>query len=102
MRELISSAAKQAEEYEEEKNLSESREELVTEDAHALHYYETMMQLERIKLSVASAPKPSELRRLAVSLPPTDRKTIVFDLDETLIHSVDDPNQESHDALLMI
>jgi len=45
-----------------------------------------------ISLREMVEPPISEIQHLMVELPPSDKKkTIIFDLDETLIHTVDDP-----------
>jgi CTD small phosphatase-like protein 2 len=52
------------------------------------------------------APPLEEIKHLFVNLPPFNHslktKTIVFDLDETLIHSVDDVNTENPQLLIPI
>jgi|LauGreDrversion4_2_1035121.scaffolds.fasta_scaffold30810_3 FMN phosphatase YigB (HAD superfamily) len=46
-------------------------------------------------------PSNSEIQHLKVTLPPSDkRKVIVFDMDETLIHTVDDITTCWYDALV--
>lgn len=51
-------------------------------------------------------PRLEELEHLMVDLPrpndPTKTKTIIFDMDETLIHCVDDIDAEDPDIIIPI
>ena len=51
-------------------------------------------------------PSETEALRRGVTLPPfkspAQKKTIIFDMDETLIHCVDDIESENPDAVLNI
>ena len=48
-------------------------------------------------------PPLESISQKLVRLPPTDfKKTLVFDLDETLIHCVDDSEMQNADAILEI
>jgi CTD small phosphatase-like protein 2 len=51
-------------------------------------------------------PPKEEILKRAVFLPPPKKKhikkTLVFDLDETLVHCVDDPEVEESDVVLPV
>ena len=48
-------------------------------------------------------PAPEALKSRAVALPPTDKlKTLIFDLDETLVHCIEDIENNSFDLPIMV
>ena len=70
-----------------------------TPDAQKIHFSQTVQALLTIKASNMEPPPIEEIKHLFVDLPepnhPDKTKTIVFDLDETLIHSVDEVDNEN-------
>jgi hypothetical protein len=79
------------EDYEERVNDDEEQE---SYDAQKAHFNSTVQSLYNIKASGLKMPHFSAIAHQVVDLPdfdsPHKTKTIVFDLDETLIHCVDD------------
>lgn len=61
-----------------------------------------MATLQLIKQEGIIGPSLSDLYDLMVDLPPTDKKTLIFDLDETLIHTVNDPYTDACDLIIDI
>ena len=55
-------------------------------------------------MSTLRGPPPeSDLADRFVYLPPSDHpKTVIFDLDETLVHCVDDPDNDDPDVILPV
>ncbi len=74
-------------------------------ELHKLHLLQTLQSLQYMK----QIPLPSveSLEPRMVTLPPPrfpehQKKTIIFDLDETLIHCVDDIDSETPDMVLNV
>ena len=62
-----------------------------SQNAYREHLFSTFQALKFVKRL-----QPADLNQVAaktVHLPPTTRKTVIFDLDETLVHCVQDPSQ---------
>jgi len=54
-------------------------------------------------MKVASQPDPSVIAQKSVVLPPSPhKKTIIFDLDETLVHCVDDIENLAYDLPISV
>lgn len=54
-------------------------------------------------MKAVSLPPQSELDAKAVYLPKTrHQKTLIFDLDETLVHCVDDPDNRPYDKKIAV
>lgn len=81
-----------------------------TAELHREHYYQTLQILEHIRRDFAPPPSKKVLEERFGGLidlpepwePLTQRKVAVFDMDETLIHCVDDIENESPDVVLEI
>lgn len=61
------------------------------QNAYREHLFSTFQALKFVKRL-----QPADLAQVAsktIHLPPTTRKTVIFDLDETLIHCIQDPSQ---------
>ena len=73
-------------------------------DIHRLHLFQTLQALEYLK--TLDPPSDALLDSKRVNLPPPQRphisKTIFFDLDETLVHCVDDVELEKPQFVLPI
>ena len=69
-------------------------------DLHKRHFLQTVQGLQTIMRSITITDEADTCK---VELPPTDRKKlVVFDMDETLIHCVDDIEAEETDVVLEI
>ena len=77
-----------------------------TPDVQKMHFDQTVNALFNIKAYDLTPPHPSAIEHLLVDLPepnaPHKIKTIVFDLDETLIHCVDDVDRDNPDVIIPI
>ncbi|TNV70894.1 hypothetical protein FGO68_gene4802 [Halteria grandinella] len=78
-------------------------------DLHKQHFHQTMQALEKITRDFSPAPTIEVLAQQVglVYLPPPERpeeqrKVAIFDMDETLIHCVDDIEKENPEVLLEI
>ncbi|CDW73776.1 nli interacting factor-like phosphatase family protein [Stylonychia lemnae] len=75
-----------------------------SQDVHQIHFLQTLAALKNISTFVT--PDISEIEHLMVDLPPFDnpniKKTLIFDMDETLIHCVDDIETEDPDVIIPI
>ena len=73
-------------------------------DVQKAHFNQTVQALYNIKALRLDEPPIRYIQNLLVDLPPPNAahktKTIVFDLDETLIHCVDDIDLESPDVVI--
>ena len=69
-----------------------------------MHFNQTVQALYNIRALGLDEPPVKHIQHLLVDLPPFDAphktKTIVFDLDETLIHCVDDIDTENPDVII--
>eukprot|EP00347_Sterkiella_histriomuscorum_P014439 403360857 len=74
------------------------------QDIHQLHFLQTIAALKNI--GNITMPDISEIQRYMIDLPafddPKKRKTLIFDMDETLIHCVDDIENENPDVIIPI
>jgi hypothetical protein len=64
------------------------------DDLHKKHFQQTVQSLQIIKSSIRVVEE-HEIEHMKVQLPPPpfpeeQRKLVIFDMDETLIHCVDD------------
>jgi CTD small phosphatase-like protein 2 len=82
---------------------------MTTAEAHKQHFFQTMAALENIARNFSPPPSLETLTQRVgrVFLPEPDRpleqtKVAIFDMDETLIHCVDDLDRESPDVILEI
>jgi len=84
----------------------EEAEEGLTPDQHRQHFMKTLQSVLNIKASGLTAPPVETIQHLFVNLPepddPRKTKTIVFDMDETLIHCVDDCDTDNPDVIIPI
>lgn len=75
-------------------------------DVQKVHFNQTVQALFNIRMTNLREPPFSEIQHLLVDLPepnhPAKTKTIVFDLDETLIHCVDDVTTDNPDVTIPI
>lgn len=75
-----------------------------SEQAYREHLFQTFQALKFVR--TMPAVEPSQLIARAVSLPKRrgyeNKKTLIFDLDETLVHCVDDISQSSPDVILPV
>jgi len=73
-------------------------------ELHKLHLLQTLQSLQYLKN--LRKPEPNELLSKTVYLPPPTKagckKTLIFDLDETLIHCVDDISADPPDVVLPV
>lgn len=73
-------------------------------DLHKSHLVHTLQSLQYIK--TLPLPPKAKVDGKAVNLPPprnkSIKKTVIFDLDETLVHCVDDPSSMPCDVVLQI
>ena len=54
-------------------------------------------------MKIVGQPDPSLIEHKSVTLPPSDKKkTIIFDLDETLVHCIDDIDTQPYDLPLSV
>ena len=54
-------------------------------------------------MKMATSPDPKVLESMSVVLPPSPfKKTIIFDLDETLVHCVDDIDNLPYDLPISV
>ena len=71
-----------------------------------IHFNQTVQALYNIKMSGLTIPPFDEIAHLLVELPepnhPAKTKTVVFDLDETLIHCVDDIDTDNPEVIIPI
>jgi CTD small phosphatase-like protein 2 len=71
---------------------------------HKQHLIHTLQSLQYVK--ALTHPSVDRLNKKGVHLPkylhPSIKKVAVFDLDETLIHCVDDPTKQSTDIVLEV
>jgi CTD small phosphatase-like protein 2 len=71
-------------------------------DVHRNHMLNTLTSLNYIK-NIFKPPPRSEIDLRAVQLPRTlHSKTLIFDLDETLIHCVENIQTQSYDMLISV
>ena len=74
------------------------------QDLQKVHLLQTLQSLQYIKS--IQPPSLDQIASRSVKLPPYRseevKKTIIFDLDETLIHCVDDPDTEECDVIIDI
>lgn len=82
---------------------------MTTADAHKQHFFQTMAALENITKNFSPPPSLELLteRIGKVFLPEPDRpseqmKVAIFDMDETLIHCVDDLERDNPDVIIEI
>ena len=75
-------------------------------DVQKIHFNQTVSALYNIKQYGLEAPPFDKIAHYLVELPepnaPHKTKTIVFDLDETLIHCVDDVDRDNPDVIIPI
>ncbi|CDW72048.1 nli interacting factor-like phosphatase family protein [Stylonychia lemnae] len=74
-------------------------------ELHKLHLLQTLQSLQYIKQ--VERPSEDEISKKSIFLPPPripqqQKKTLIFDLDETLIHCIDDLESEVPDTILNI
>jgi hypothetical protein len=90
----------------EETNLPQSNDDDDSYDAQRAHFDQTVSALRTITEHALVAPPLTKIAHLLVTLPPFDQpfktKTIVFDLDETLIHCVDDYESDNPQVVIPI
>lgn len=77
--------------------MAKTNEALINEgNATNLHFQQTIGAVIELMRNKIEAPPYKEIKHLLVDLPPSmHKKTMVFDLDETLIHCVDDLESEN-------
>lgn len=75
----------------------------IQDDLHKAHLIQTLQAIQYIN---SIRPPPTEwLSGKFVNLPPSKhnhQKVIIFDLDETLVHCVDDPENDNPDVILPV
>ncbi|CDW84172.1 nli interacting factor-like phosphatase family protein [Stylonychia lemnae] len=78
---------------------------VMPQDIHRLHFLQTIQALHTIKNVLTITPE-NEIEHLKINLPPPNhpskKKTLIFDMDETLIHCVDDIENEDPDVIIPI
>ena len=91
-------------EYDEDQEYDDEDDE--TPDAQKIHFNQTVQALLNIKANNLQAPPIEMIKKLLVDLPepthPSKTKTIVFDMDETLIHCVDDVDLDNPEVVIPI
>jgi hypothetical protein len=75
-------------------------------DLHKQHFLQTIQQMKHIRQNMVMVDEKEALSK-RVDLPtPRDpesqKKLLIFDMDETLIHCVDDVEKEESDVVLQI
>lgn len=80
---------------------------MTTAEAHKQHFFQTMTALENIARNFSPAPSLQTLTERVgrVYLPeplPHQTKVAIFDMDETLIHCVDDLERDNPDVIVEI
>jgi len=76
--------------------------EFLQNDQHKIHLIQTLQSLQYVKQKLTPAPARPHL---SVSLPPLKRanqKTIIFDLDETLVHCIEDFRERQVDHIIRV
>ena len=76
-----------------------------TSELHKLHLLQTLQSLQYIKQ--VELPSQEDIKKKQLKLPPPrfpqyQKKTIIFDLDETLIHCIDNLESEVPDIVLNV
>lgn len=72
-----------------------------TNDLHKAHLIQTLQAIQYI--NTIKPPGLDYFNGRFVEIPPSKHphnKTIIFDLDETLVHCVDDPDTDNPDVVL--